>query len=148
MDEILVEKDIDITEEENKRGNNLFYLINKNSKCYLLSDVKDMPFEYISKITELISKFKDNTISNKKNKKLDFNSEFSELKDDQIRIIYKRIKDNNYLIYGAFIKKDDRKYRADFNNVIGRVGIISENSLDIESELEQFIGDNQRKWSR
>ena len=31
----------------------------------------------------------------------------SEIKDDQIRIIYRHIKDNEYVIIGVFIKKDD-----------------------------------------
>jgi len=144
---------LELTQEENNDAiddeNKLFYLINNGGKCYLISDLKNMPLEYIAKVKELIDKFKDNTISNKKNKKLvDFGREFSELKDDQIRIIYKRIKDNNYLIYGAFIKKDDWKYRTDFKNVINRVGTISENPLELEKEIDEYINEHQRKWSR
>lgn len=152
LDELSIKQNEVIDESpdinEGKECNNLFYLVNKNNKCYFISDVKDMPYEYISKVMELINKFRNNEISDKKNKKLFETDGFSELKDDQIRIIYKRIKDNNYLIYGAFIKKDDWKYRSDFKNVINRVGTVSDNPDELESELEEFITANQRKWSR
>lgn len=61
--------------------------MNNNGKCYFVSDLEDAPLEYLEKIMSLIDKFKTDNISKKKNKKL-FNDEyFSELKDDQIRII-------------------------------------------------------------
>lgn len=141
---------VDETEQtiDNENKNNLFYLINTNGKCYFASDLKDIPFEYISKVLELVNKFKSGNIGNKKIKRLSYKSEFYELKDDQIRIIYKNIKDNDYLVYGVLIKKDDWKYRTEFFNIIARVGSISENSEEIETQLNEYVSNNRRKWSR
>ena len=98
---------------------------------------------------KLINDFKENTIGKKKNKKLvNYAGDFSELKGDQIRVIYQRIKDNNYLIYGAFVKKDDRTPRELFINIINRNGVISENPQEIEEPLNEYVSKNKRKWTR
>lgn len=128
--------------------NKFFYLVNDSERCYLFDDIKDMPFEYISKVKELMDDFKHD-VSNGKHKKLLYSGAgFSEIKGDQIRIIYKKIDSNSYLFYGAFIKKDDWKYRVDFKRVIGRTGAISKNPLEIEANIDDYINNNQRKWSR
>lgn len=150
-------KKYSVTEEElpletsDNTLNNLFYLSNNNGKSYLIEDIKNFPLEYLGKVAELISGFKNNALSKKKNKRMTENASargFLELKEDQVRVIYKKIKDNNYLIYGAFVKKDDRKYRRQFDSVVVRAGFISDNPSAIEEELMNYINDNGRKWSR
>ena len=67
-----------------------------------------IPKEYYSRVYELIDNFINGTnapgeikpLSNNKRAKGIF-----ELKDDQVRIVFKHIKDNIYNIIGAFAKK-------------------------------------------
>lgn len=154
MDDILSKYSVEedkIEAQNEKVRNNIFYLNNVSGNCYLLSDLKKMKFEYLEKAYKLIEDLKNNSISKKKTKRMTENANvrgFLELKDDQIRIIYKKINDNNYLIYGAFIKKDDRKYKVQFNSVVTRTGVISSDSLVIEEELHKYVDENSRKWSR
>ena len=143
-----IEMDI---EDNNNEINNLFYLENENGKCYLLSDLEKFPLEYLDKAIKLIQGFKQNTLSKKKIKRMIENQRskgFLELKDDQIRILYKKISSHDYVVYGAFVKKDDRKYKIDLFNVCDREGNISDDSCLIEEELNKYVSENSRKWSR
>lgn len=140
--------DDSISEKVVEKVPNFFYLVSNFDKCYLLDDIENMPYEYISKVKELMDDFKNNCTLDKSNKILPYKGGFAEIKGDQIRIMYKRINNNDYLFYGAFIKKDDWKYRIDFNKIIGRSGKISENSSEIEEKINNYIKTNQRKWSR
>lgn len=151
--ELYKEDDINLDDsesfiEEDKVVNNVFYLISPNGKCYFESDLEDIPYEYLEKTLELIDLFKKGILSKKKkNRLIDFAGDFSELKGDQIRIIYKRIKDNNYVIYGAFVKKEDNRSK-NIMSLINRIGVVGKNSEQIEDQINDYVINNSRKWSR
>ena len=59
-------------------------------------------------------------------KPLSFNQRFIEIKDDQIRIVFKPLGNNNYSVMGAFIKKDDND-RPTYNQMFRRpIAIIND----------------------
>lgn len=154
MDKILDESlynETDVQQGELSTPNSVlqvFYLVNGSNKCCLIEDMKDMPYEYIEKTKQLIDGLKDGTLPVVHIKKLSHKKGFYELKDDQIRIIFQKGENNSYLICGAFVKKDDWKYRLDFNRVIGRPLNIGEDTLEIESNISDYVNSHKRKGSR
>lgn len=143
--------------------NNIFYKLTSNGETsYLERDIKDFPEEYLLKIKELIEKKKYDKLSPDMDKS--FNSihrqmkEYKELRDDQVRIVYKHLSSNNYLIVGAFVKKSDND-RMMYGNIASRSNNIDistpellneqlENSKKIEERLFSFIDEKARKGSR
>ena len=149
INNVSLEEDTEEIEEEAEEkievdNVNLLYLIKQSGKSYVLDDLKDMPKEYITKAYELIEEFKTG-IGVKKVKKLSHRDSFCELKDDQIRIILKRLQENNFVVYGAFIKKENRSHNNnEFLSIISRSGEISRE----DSELREYVEENGRKWTR
>lgn len=77
-------------------------------KTYMESDLKDMPNDLYLKIKNLITSFKKNKLGPNEKKNLrNYLAGYSELRDDQIRIIYKHIKNNEYIILGIMLKKEN-----------------------------------------
>lgn len=150
LDESLYhEEDIEYDEiKSSDSDGQVHYLFNSANKCCLIEDMKEMPEEYLEKTQNLISGLKNGTLPISHIKRLAHRKGFYELKDDQIRIIFTKGDNNSYLIYGAFVKKDDWKYRKDFNRVIGRTINIGENSLDTEANIEEFVKTKKRKGTR
>ncbi len=129
---------------ENKNKNHLFFA-KKNDCTYFEKDLKNIPKEYFYKIEQLLNNFKENTIPRKQIKF--FNSagmkkfvDFFELKDDQVRICAKRIKDNYYLITGVGIKKEN--INTKLLEAICRPSDIKEDEIDSYLKEEQQIYDN------
>ena len=108
------------------------------SKVRMLSDMKDIPYEYYKKTLELLTEFKKGTISKKEIKTLKGISNYRELKYDQIRIVYTHIKDNIYCIKGIATKKDDNDmtmYRTMINR--SNPDISTEEKLQRELEISE-----------
>lgn len=148
--EELSDEPLEVEEEVGKKKN-LFYLMNSNGKCYFLSDVENIEYEYLGKIYDYIEEFRNGTIAVKDDRAmvtLSKMKKFKEIRGDQIRIIYKKIGDNDYLIYGVFIKKDDKKFKFDYYKVGQRIGKVSDDPLGIESQFCEYVNSHKRKWSR
>lgn len=101
--------------KEEKNGNDinkLFYYAKTSGKSYLEDDIKSLfPEDSYNAVINLLIRFKNGHLMPSQRKNLisanALTRGYSEIRDDQIRIIYKRLKDNEYAIVGAFIKKAD-----------------------------------------
>ena len=98
-------------------------------------------------ILDLIETFKQG--NNVNTKYLSTNSNFIELKKDQIRIVLKPLGNNNYSVMGAFIKKstnDIHLYQTMFNRPIADLDNIYKEK--VEEYYEIFLEKNRRKGTR
>lgn len=147
-----IELDPEITEKSqniNEGGVHLYYSTNSIDpmKCYFVKDIQKMREESYSAILDMIDTF---TSGNAKNAKyLSTNSNFMELKNDQIRIVLKPMGNNNYSVQGVFIKKSDND-RLTYNNMFNRpiATIDDEYSRKVEQYYEEYLQENRRKGSR
>ncbi len=131
------------------QANNLYYATNEiePEKSYFVRDLLKIREESLERILELINNFKNGDIS--KVKYLANETPSFELKDDQIRIILKHIKNNNYSVMGVFIKKSDNN-RSAYNNILARplASIDDEYSREVENYYMDYIENNKRSGSR
>lgn len=119
-----------------------------------------IPREYYSRVYELIDNFINGTnapgeikpLSNNKRAKGVF-----ELKDDQVRIVFKHIKDNIYNIIGAFAKKtnnDTTMYQTMFSRMIPDVSTEEKLAKQLEigyltnKQLKELLLTKGRKGTR
>ncbi len=98
--------------QDDQDVNKLFYCVKPSGRPYLSDDVKSQSFpkDAYNGLRELLVLFKKGKLMPSQSKELTESNKvrgYSEIRDDQIRIIYKNIKDNEYAIIGAFIKKED-----------------------------------------
>ncbi len=143
--------------------NNIFYqLLSNGETTYLEKDIKDFPEEYLSKVKKLIEDKKYDRLAPDMDKSFKAihkqMKEYRELRWDQVRIVYKHLSENNYLIVGAFVKKDNND-RNTYGNIASRYNSIDistsqllekelQNSSIVESRLFNYIDENRRKGSR
>lgn len=149
-------------EEANQEERMLIYSHSNSNitKTRFISDMNNIAFEFYQEIYDLLSKFKDGTLSKKKMKRiLNGNNKQGnlELKDDDIRIIIKRIKGNVYAIQGVFIKKDNNDmsmYRKVINRPLPEINNDSdlakylEISKVVHQEIEKLVQEKARKNGR
>ena len=145
-------------DEEKKE---LIYSHSSNSdKIKIISDMKDVPFEYYKTVSELIDNFINNKISKKEIKFLNNNghlTQFIELKNDQVRIVLKHIKDNIYCVMGVGVKKSDNDitmYRTLANRPIPNISTSEKLARELElsdfakQEIEKITTEKGRKGTR
>ena len=118
-----------------------------------------VPHEYYERVYELINGFKKNTLRRKE--VASFTSvdrsmaSFFELRDDQIRIIFYSLGNNNYVIVGVLVKKKDNDLNA-YNKMANRnknIDISDEEKYqkellkakEVEKRYLRFIEENKRK---
>lgn len=112
--------------------------IDNPNKTHIATDLKGIPEDLYLRIKTLIIGFKKNILPNKQLKALNHRySGLLEIKDDQIRILYKHLKDNEYIIMGVMIKKEDRASLL-YTTIYDR----NENMYVDEEEAEPIIFDN------
>ena len=142
--------------------NNLFYAFpNGGRQSYIEKDITNMPQEYLDTVKYLLDNFKMDSLSYKENKNLTSNKllkEFKELRRDQVRIIYKQIKDNNFLLVGMFTKKcdNDQKNYINISQRNTRIDLSSDDlyqqnqvmSEQIEENINNYVKINSRKGIR
>lgn len=160
-----IKEESDLTDEDIKNFTNEKRLIYSHletniSKAKIIQDMNDIPYEYYQIIQELLFKFKNGTIGINKIKRIKYNSRNSgyiELKDDQVRIILKHVKDDIYNVYGVFAKKDNNDmnaYRKIMNRPLPQINTNEKLQMQLElsklteEELEKLINDKGRKNSR
>lgn len=110
---------------------------NNPSKTRIISDMNDLPKEYYEKIEKLLNDFKYRKRDHKilKTLKRRVGGKLSnELKDDQIRIVYKQINKDTFIIVGVFAKKDKNDPRR-YNIIKNRAIPI----IDTEEKLERYL---------
>lgn len=142
--------------------NNLFYKLAAFGEIsYLEKDIKDFPEEYFPKVRQLLEKKKNGKTTSDIDRSFNAHKQlkgYRELRVDQVRIIYKHLSQNNYLIVGAFVKKSDND-RKMYRTMVERgtdVDISTpellqtqlENSIEVENRLYSMIDEKARKGSR
>lgn len=116
------------------------------TKARLIFDLKDMPEEYYQTVLDLIDGFLKNERYTKRLNNNANQTKIRELRDDQVRIILKHIKDNIFCIYGVFAKKtnnDIRAYRTVCNRSIPYIS--TEEKLNQEVALGNIAVEDLRK---
>lgn len=158
--------DVEILDVEggnsNDYVNNLLYLNNSNNISYLEKDMKSFPEEYYERVSKLLDSKKRDTLTPTEDKSFStINAklkDYSELRDDQVRIVYKHVGNNNYLILGAFVKKVDNLNRAnvtlakrdvstDYSNqeVLNNALL---NAAEVEERIASLVDNYGRKGNR
>lgn len=112
------------------------------TKAKIIGDMDNVPYEYYNTVLELINNFINGQSANGevKHLKKDGNSVgFMELKYDQVRIVFKHIKNNIYNVVGVFAKKannDMTMYQTMANRMIPDV--TTEEKLNKQLELGEI----------
>lgn len=131
------------------------------TKARIITDLDNVPHEYYQDIYDIIISFKKGTLAKDEYKSLK-NSDTKinsckELRNDQIRIIFKHIKDNVYVIVGVFVKKDNndlKMYRSMSRRNIPKIVTNEDLELSlalgekIEEELAIIAKEKGRKGNR
>lgn len=129
-------------------------------KAKIISDMSNISYEYYQNIYDLLEEFKQGTLGNKKIKTIQVGNKslgHIELKNDNVRIILKRVKDNIYNVLGVFIKKannDMGEYRTITNRQTPDISTDAklqrqlELSAITEEELAKIVEEKARKNGR
>ena len=108
----------------------------------IISDLKDIPEEYYESILDLLTDFKNNTLTGNKIKRLTNNGKlkyFYEIKEYQTRIIFKRLQDDTICILGLFIKKDNNDIKKYKNMALRNVPEDIDSALEFSSKVETTL---------
>ena len=120
----------------------------------------NVPYEYYNTALELINNFINGQSANGevKHLKKDGNSVgFMELRSDQVRIVFKHIKDNIYNIIGAFAKKtnnDTTMYQTMLSRMLPDISTEEKLSKQLEigeltnKQLNELLLTKGRKGTR
>ena len=127
----------------------------------LLKDIEKTIPEYLPKIAKLLQDKRDGKTIEQKNtdKQIVSNNklkQYRELKDDQIRIIYRNLEDNKILVIGCGTKKDNvdytllnsmkKKYDIFYNKNLMK-HYIEKSDEDFEACIN-YCENNKRKGTR
>ena len=115
MDEELAKYNNDISQiKENDDVKKLYYGVKASGITFLESDLKSIAEDTYTSIKNLLILFRKDKLSPNKIERLTGPlSEYYEIKDDQIRISFKHLKDNEYIILGVFIKQENELQKQD-----------------------------------
>ena len=140
--------------------NNVCYLISKEDESFLEKDMDNIPKEYLYKVKILLNKLKQDRLAKGESKTLtDFEvkgRKALELKDDQVRIIYYHVSNNNYIILGCGTKKTDND-RVFYSKMCDRIKYVKdeeeiienqEQKQEVEERINEYIENNKRKGTR
>lgn len=142
--------------EENKKEivdfkvNNLFFSTRSNGEFYLpfdlkSDDLKEREFQEATIKFLLQLRYGEESWNTQKCKKLSNNRKLKnvfELKDFQIRLIYKHLGSNNYFIEMVCRKKSD-KDRQDINKIACRINIVEQEYQEIKKLIANNSIDNE-----
>lgn len=164
IQEIVVEEvEQEIIQDDDKPKKEIIYSRSSVNplKAFFIADMDDVPYEYYETVYDLIDKLKNNTLSVKESKSLvrSNNNEAGtmELLHDQVRIVYRHVKDNIYCVLGVFVKKANNR-REIYNKLSARMipdistsdKLMREKELSEynEKELENLVKNKSRKGTR
>lgn len=141
--------------------NKILFLKNDSDEAFIMKDLQKTNPEYLPKVAKLLKDKKAGYTVDQKNtdKQIVSNDKFKqfrELKDDQIRIVYRYLSDNKVLIIGCGTKKDNVDYKM-LNKMADRYNkyyneallkhYIEESDKDFNESIE-FCENNKRKGIR
>lgn len=112
-----------------------FHSFVTESKVKIISDMKNIPYEYYGRVMDLLTKFKNGELGTKELKALTDQNGCKELKDDQVRIVFLHYTDNIYWVVGAFVKKEDSGLTM-YNIICKRPAPVIRNQEDLDRELD------------
>ena len=164
IQEIVVEEvEQEIIQDDDKPKKEIIYSRSSVNplKAFFIADMDDVPYEYYETVYDLIDKLKNNTLSVKESKSLTRSSNNEsgtmELLHDQVRIVYRHVKDNIYCVLGVFVKKANNR-REIYNKLSARMipdistsdKLMREKELSEynEKELENLVKNKSRKGTR
>lgn len=147
---------------EQESINNLFYAFPPNGReSYIEKDLKDIPKEYLERVKNLLDKLKTNQLNPRESAGFGGNNrlkEVRELRSDQIRILYKKIFKNNYLMLGIGVKKTDNDLNMYYTisnrdqtidlSTVEKYDCNLEVSSEVEEQINSYIKTNSRKGIR
>lgn len=150
-----------IEETPQEDVNKILFLKNDSDEAFIMKDLEKTNPEYLPKVAKLLKDKKAGYTVDQKNtdKQIISNDrlrQFRELKDDQIRIIYRYLSDNKVLIIGCGTKKDNVDYKllnknADRYNKYYNEALlehyIEESDKDFDDCIK-YCEDNKRKGIR
>ena len=128
----------------------LYYSIKNNDKdtTYFEDDLKSISYDVYDNIKELIIKFKKNNLSNNEIKSLnEVYHGLRELRDDQIRIIFRHLSSNKYVIIGVFIKQSDND-RTEYRKMYDRQYSDIKNYKECEQNIFEIMDKKRRDGGR
>lgn len=141
---------------ENGIYNINFLISNLDGKTFFENDLKTIPQEYLKKIVNLLENKKYNELGKDDDKQLTESKKFKsfrELRDDQIRIVYKSLDKNNILILGVGVKKSDNdiplytRLTERFKNYNNQLQEKFDQE-DIYNQILSYCENNHRKGNR
>lgn len=151
---------LDENPEDIEEKNHLFFAMT-NEKSYVEKDILSIPEEYYERVRKLLEGFRFETLTEHNIETFASNSRlkgYRKLKEDQIRIVYRPLNNNNFLVLGIMLKKSDRANREylrvitrDYNYDISDEKTYNEKfdeSHEIYTNLIEYIDSNSRKGNR
>lgn len=129
-------------------------------KALLIADMDDVPFEYYDTVYDLIDRFINNKLTIKEIKTLTSKNKKSgvmELLHDQVRIVFKHVRDNIYCMLGVFAKKATNNvmmYNKLTNRMVPDISTVDNYNKERElseyntKELEELVSSKGRKGTR
>lgn len=142
---LFLKKYISLGAKEEKESDNedicvLYYGFNEN-KNRILDEISNIPEEYYSDIKKAIELIKlDGAYSKRTNAKKSEIKKVFKLRIDDIRVTFKRISKNVYIILGVFVKKD---YHG--NRIISTTKKRNYNLLEQEVSILNLFSDDSMK---
>lgn len=161
-EDIITTREEESNIDEINQENILVYSCSKvgEIKPRIISDMKSIPYEYYGSVLDLINRFKYGQIKKGEIKSLSNNKSLTgviELKNDQIRIVMRNIRENIYVIHGVFVKKDDNAetmYTSMANREIPDINTDDKYDAELstaavtEEELRKLVSAKGRKGTR
>ena len=131
-------------------GKKIYYSLRNTDgvNTFFENDLKDIPYDLYSGIISLIERFEKNNLPAPKLRAL--NEVFpglKEIKNDQVRIMYRHIKGNEYVITGVFLKKRDLS-RVDLDRIYARPIDKIVSAEEINHELFNMMNDKKHSGGR
>ena len=114
------------------------------SKANIITDMDNIPYEYYDKVTSLLDSFLCGELTRNEIKQFRTSDKkmtnYFELRDDQVRIVMKHLKNNVYCVMGVFAKKSDN-LRKEYRNMTSRSipNIDSEDRLNLYLQLSDKV---------
>lgn len=149
INEVYVDESIEIDNKEllDKNINKRLVFTHSNSdisKAKIITDMDNIPYEYYDKVTSLLDGFLCGEITRNEIKQFRTSDKkmtnYFELRDDQVRIVMKHLKNNVYCVMGVFAKKSDN-LRKEYRNMTSRSipNIDSEDRLNLYLQLSDKV---------
>ena len=134
-------------EEPVQCKNELIFLKTNYGNVCALSDIKDIAMEYYDQFYELLESICDGTFKNFKTFTGNNNLKgLSEVRGDQVRIIFDRISTNVYVIICILVKKADKtaSYQALLHNRNDLYKASYEEMQSLVETSEEYLEENRR----